>query len=141
MFKLLSTDVFGWFDLEDAVRKLGYDGGFKIFYEVPRQDLENRLIWVQDDSDIKLLVNNYRKGEAHAYLEHLVDERVGLIENIDAEKATFEAVPNVEETDQIACDTGPSGKQNMDATEDAEKANSKAVDQPAEEEVNGSDGE
>jgi len=29
----------------------------------------------------------------------------------------------------------------MEATEDAEKANSKAFDQPAEEEVNGSDGE
>ena len=72
--------------------------------------MENGLIWVQDDSDIKLLVNNCRKGEAHAYIEHLVDEPVGLIENVDAEKAIFEVVLNVEETDQTACDTGPSGK-------------------------------
>ena len=71
--------------------------------------MENGLIWVQDDSDIKLLVNKCRKGEAHAYIEHLVDEPVGFIENIDAEKATFEAIPNVEETNQTACDACPSG--------------------------------
>ena len=46
-----------------------------------------------------MIVDNCRKGEeAHVYIKHLVDELVGLIENIDAEKATFEAVPIVDET-------------------------------------------
>jgi len=57
-----------------------------------------------------LLVANCRKGEAHAYTKHLVDEPVGLIENVDAEKVTSEAVPTVEETDQNACDASPCGK-------------------------------
>ena len=57
-----------------------------------------------------MLVANCRKGEAHAYTKHLVDEPVGLIENVDAEKVTSEAVPTVEETDQTACDASPSGK-------------------------------
>ena len=57
-----------------------------------------------------MLVTNCRKGEAHAYTKHLVDEPGGLIENVDVEKATFEAVPTVEETDQTACDASPSGK-------------------------------
>jgi len=64
-----------------------------------------------------------------------------LIENVDTEKVISEEVPTVEEIDQIACDAGPCGKENVDATEDAEKVTSEAVNQPAEKEVNSSDGE
>jgi len=129
-------------DLEDAIRKVGYGEGFKTLYRVLEKDLENGLIWVQDDSDIKLIVDNCRKREeAHAYIEHLVDGPVDLIENEDAEKATFEAGPTVEVIKQTACDAGSSGKENVDTAEDAEKATSKEVDQPAKEEVNDTDGE
>ena len=104
--------------------------------------MENGLIWVQDDSGIKLLVDNCRKGEkTHVYIEHLIDEPVSLIKNIDAEKATSDVVSTIEETDQTACDADPSEKENVDATEDAEKINSEAVDQPAKKKVNSSDGE
>jgi len=83
----VDSDFFGWFDLEGAVKKLEYIGRFKIFYRVPRKDLENELIWVQDDSGIKLIVDNYRKREeTHVYIEHLVDELVDLIENINTDE-------------------------------------------------------
>ena len=108
----VNSDFFGWFDLEDALMKLGYDGELRFFYRVLRKDLKNELIWVTDDNGIKLLVDNYRKGEeAHVYIEHLVDELVGLIENVNAEKATSEAVPTVKQIDQTACDACPSGKE------------------------------
>ena len=43
-----------------------------------------------------MFVDNCKKGEeAHVYIKHLVDEPVDLIENIDAEKATFEIVLTV----------------------------------------------
>ena len=59
--------------------------------------MKNELIWILDDSGIKLIVDNCRnREEAHVYIEHLVDESVGLIENVDAEKTTSEAVLTVE---------------------------------------------
>ena len=77
----IESDFCGWFDLEDDVKKLGYDGDLRFFYKVFKKDLENGLIWVQDDSGVKLIVDNYRKREeAHVYIEHLVDESIGLIE-------------------------------------------------------------
>ena len=48
--------------------------------------------------------------------------------------------PTEEETYQNAFDVGPSEK-DVNATEDAEKDTSKAVGQPSEEVVKGSDGE
>jgi len=57
--------------------ELGYGGGFKILYLIPGNDLNNGQIWVHDDSVIKLIIDNYRKGEeAHVYIEHSLDELV-----------------------------------------------------------------
>jgi len=109
-------------------------GDLRFFYRVPGKDLENGLIWYMMKWH---QIDNCRKGEeAHVYIEHLVDEPVSLIENVDAEKITSEAVSTVEETNETACDAGPSEKENVDATEDAEKADCESVDQPAEERVN-----
>ena len=75
-----------------------------------------------------MLVNNCKKREEpHVYIEHLVGEPVSLIENIDAEKATSKAVPTVKQADQTACVEAPSGKENVNATENAEKANCEVV--------------
>ena len=43
------TLIFGWFDLEDVVRKLGCGKEFKILYRVPGKDLEKTQVDIPED--------------------------------------------------------------------------------------------
>lgn len=51
----VDPDMFCWFDLDDAVRDLGYGGEHKIYFKQPGEDLEKNLILLWNDASIRAL--------------------------------------------------------------------------------------